>query len=278
MRLTIQVRALQPLYFKKQHGFTLIELTIVIVLLSVLALGVSSYIGLGATMYSDATEREQVLNQSRFVAERLQRELRNAAPNSIRTNNAALLRCIEFAPIQASGVYLQAPVAPDAGNELRLAMLSWQGSYLGSPFTIYPRELADLYGNSGSTILLAGTEQDDGDGNSATRTVQLASSHSFPLDSPEQRFYLLAASPVSYCFNGVDGSIRRYSSYSYSAAQPLPPAGNADLMASDVQHVRFAVNDAVLTRNSVVNLLLQFGQSPASDMFFNYEVHIPNVP
>ncbi|MBV2130462.1 PilW family protein [Arsukibacterium indicum] len=262
----------------QQRGFTLIELTLVIVLLSVLALGVSSYIGLGATMYSDATEREQVLNQSRFVAERLQRELRNAAPNSIRSSDAALLRCIEFAPIVASGVYLKAPVAPAADSELQLAMLNWQGSYLNLPFTIYPRELADIYGATGSTILLSGSETDDGDGNNATRTVQLSSSHSFPLDSPERRFYLLAASPVSYCFNGVDGSIRRYSNYSYNAAQQLPPAGAAVLMASDVQQVRFAINDAVLTRNSVVNMLLQFGQSPASDMFFNYEVHIPNVP
>ncbi|MDX1539567.1 type II secretion system protein [Arsukibacterium sp.] len=260
------------------QGFTLIELTIVIVLLSVLALGVSSYIALGASMYSDATEREQVLNQSRFVAERLQRELRNAAPNSIRSSDAALLRCIEFAPIVASGVYLQAPVAPAEGNELRLAILNWQDDYLDLPFTIYPRELADIYGASGSTIPLSGNETDDADGNSATRTVQLSNSHSFPLDSPEKRFYLLAASPVSYCFNAVDGSIRRYSDYSYTAAQPLPPAGSAALMASDVLQVRFAVNQAVLTRNSVVNLLLQFGQSPASDMFFNYEVHIPNVP
>ncbi|WP_152663095.1 PilW family protein [Arsukibacterium ikkense] len=261
-----------------QRGFTLIELTIVIVLLSILALGVSSYIGLGASMYSDATEREQVLTQSRFVAERLQRELRNAAPNSIRAADGPLLRCIEFAPIVASGVYLQAPVAPDAGNELRLALLNWQDSYLGLPFTIYPRQLHDIYGSSGSTIPLSGSEQDDADGNSATRTVQLASSHSFPLDSPEQRFYLLAASPVSYCFNGVEGSIRRYSGYSYNATQPLPPAAVGSLMAGNVQQVRFAINDAVLTRNSVVNLLLQFGQSQASDMFFNYEVHIPNVP
>ena len=276
MHSTVQMQLqLRP---RAQHGFSLIELTIVIVLLSVLALGVSSYIGLGATMYSDATEREQVLNQSRFVAERLQRELRNAAPNSIRSADTALLRCIEFAPIVASGLYLQAPVTPTAGSELRLAMFGWQSSYQTLPFTIYPRQLADIYGTSGSTIRLNGSEQDDGDGNDATVTVQLESSHSFPLDSPEKRFYLLSASPVSYCFNGVDGSIRRYSDYSYSAAQPLPPSGIAALMASDVQQVRFAINEAVLTRNSVVNLLLQFGQSPASDMFFNYEVHIPNVP
>ena len=269
-------------FIRLRHGFTLIELTIVIVLLSVLALGVSSYIGLGASMYSDATEREQVLNQSRFVAERLQRELRNAAPNSIRAADAALLRCIEFAPIVSSGIYLQAPVAPQAGSELRLAVLNWQAGYLGAvpglPLSIYPRQPNDIYGNTGSTILFSGTETDDMDGNNATRTVQLASSHSFPLDSPERRFYLLSPSPVSYCFNAVDRSIRRYSNYSYSAAQPLPPLGNSDLMASDVQQVRFAIDNAVLTRNSVVNLLLQFGQSQASDMFFNYEVHIPNVP
>ncbi|KKO48116.1 hypothetical protein VT06_13495 [Arsukibacterium sp. MJ3] len=274
----MQPRLSLRLQQKAQRGFTLIELTIVMVLLAILALGVSSYIGLGATMYSDATEREQVLNQSRFVAERLQRELRNAAPNSIRSADAALLRCIEFAPITASGVYLQAPVAPVVGNELRLALRNWQASYLGLPLTIYPRQPSDIYASTGSTVSLTGTETDDADGNSATRTVQLASNHSFPLDSPEQRFYLLAASPVSYCFNGVEGSIRRYSNYNYSAVQPLPPAAAGSLMAGNVQLVRFSVNNAVLTRNSVVNVRLQFGQSPASDMFFNYEVHIPNVP
>jgi MSHA biogenesis protein MshO len=34
----------------------------------------------------------------------------------------------------------------------------------------------------------------------------------------------------------------------------------------------------VLTRNSVVNIFLQFGYGGNADMFFNYEVHIPNVP
>ncbi|HSG50997.1 MAG TPA: type II secretion system protein, partial [Rheinheimera sp.] len=70
----------------RYRGFTLIELVITLVVLSILAVGVSSYLGFGARLYSDVAEREQILGQSRFVAERMIRELRNAAPNSVRVN------------------------------------------------------------------------------------------------------------------------------------------------------------------------------------------------
>jgi MSHA biogenesis protein MshO len=50
------------------------------------------------------------------------------------------------------------------------------------------------------------------------------------------------------------------------------------LMAEGLRSAVFRVTDAVLTRNSVVNIFLQFGYGGNADMFFNYEVHIPNVP
>ena len=55
--------------------------------------------------------------------ERLNREVRHALPNSIRTigdNN----QCLEFVPIDKSAIYLDIPVAPEApSNSVKVVML-----------------------------------------------------------------------------------------------------------------------------------------------------------
>ena len=47
---------------------------------------------------------------------------------------------------------------------------------------------------------------------------------------------------------------------------------------SDVNREPFSFNSATLQRNSVVNLYLEFQANTDENMFFNHEVHIPNVP
>ena len=49
-------------------------------------------------------------------------------------------------------------------------------------------------------------------------------------------------------------------------------------MAQQVKAAEFLVQQPVLNRNAVVNVFLQFGSDTSSDLFFNYEVHLPNVP
>ena len=101
-------------------------------------------------------------------------------------------------------------------------------------------------------------------------------------ESPQKRFYLLD-SPVSFCLVGQQ--LRRYSGYGFQVAQPLPPpVGNGDVIASGLTNQSgepaFLLNAAVLNRNAVLHLFWRF--SPArdvgQDLFFNHEVHIPNVP
>lgn len=260
------------------RGFTLTELIIVMVILAILAIGASSYLGIGARMYSEASEREQLLSSGRFAAERLVRELRGAAPNSVRIEQSAGINCLEFAPIVSSGLYQQLPVAPESAATLSLLHMSWQASFLGLPFTVYPVTPADIYTTSGATILLEGTLQADADANPVTIEIELATAHSFPKNSPEQRFYLLAEGPTSFCYNALTQELRRYQGYAYLAAQPLPPVAAGILMAKNVRAASFTAVPASLSRNSVVNVMLRFDASNVDDLYFNYEVHIPNVP
>ena len=264
----------------KQRGFTLIELIITLVVLAILALGVTSYIGIGATMYTDTAQREQLLGQSRFVAERMLRELRNAAPNSVRVQptipQIGVINCIEFTPIAASGRYSVAPVLPESHKELVLHLYNWNSNLLGKSLLIYPVNPSDYYANSAARISLNATVTNSADittpANGATVKLTLDNAHSFAHHSPQQRFFIVEQ-PVSYCV--ANNQIRRLVGHNYSAGLPL--AGSGVLMAEQARRAEFKVLPAVLTRNAVVNMLLQFGPD-GSDMFFNYEVHIPNVP
>lgn len=70
------------------RGFTLIELVMVILLLGVMVTFSSQFIGIGTQIYGDASSREQLMSDARFAMERLNRELRDAVPGSVRVEDA----------------------------------------------------------------------------------------------------------------------------------------------------------------------------------------------
>lgn len=255
----------------RSRGFTLVELIVSMVLLAILAGGVSSYLGIGARMYSEAAEREQILGQSRFVAERLLREVRNAVPNSLFL--AAAGDCLIFSPMLYSGSYISLPfdsendpfsvISPDLAAISPVTFLPGQQPTV----LVYPRNINDVYvpgPTSGAAAALA--EISTVDASNARFTLRLANaSFRFARQSPERRFYI-ADAPVSYC-PVPDGNGR------YNLLR------NGVLMAEGLRsNSVFQVSNAILTRNSVVNIFLQFGADNNPDMFFNYEVHIANVP
>ncbi len=266
-------------------GFTLIELILVIIVLGILATITTSYLSLGVRMYTEANERTQLLNQSRFAIERLTRELRNVVPNSVRIQGS----CIEFMPLSAAARYSVVPF-DSVGTSLTFysALPEWQDSDTsndnslvnsGDYLSIYPTSSAHIYGD----IALAGTEK---------RTVQITSdpvatggdvnltilSNRFPAQSSSQRMYLMPSSPVSYCV--ANAQLRRYDNYAVTQNQQVNLSGGI-LMAENLDQGSFqpfTIAPAVLQRNAVVHIILKFQSDFGDDLFFNQEVHVPNVP
>lgn len=270
----------------RSRGFTLIELVTSIVLLSILAISVTSYIGVAARMYVDVTEREQLLAQSRFAIERLSRELRNATPNSIRivTSDPANVACLEFTPFLLSGIYTLAPVSPETSERVEvIGANGFTTLSLNNRLVIYPSQADAIYDVADpANALVTGLDANEPDSSEFTAVLELSGQHSFFQHSPEQRWYLLDT-PVSYCV--VQEQLFRFSQYGFYAEQPTPATAlnHGVLMAESIVNLSlgepvFRYDAAVLNRNAVVNMLFRYSRNLSDDTFFNHEVHILNVP
>lgn len=285
---------------KSLHGFTLIELILVIVVLGILATATTSYLGLGARMYAEASDRDQLLSQSRFALERLTRELRNALPNSARLhdgNNG--WQCIEFVPVVVAARYTTIPTVAQPGNSISLFSLASEWARLKAKHDDYITENKTfrvyVYATDKSQIYSAADanpgrfhslQPDDLGklysvaGNTAPYTVTLSLSNnvSFSSSSPSNRLYL-ADEPVSYCITAA-GELVRYESYGFSPGVPVVINGQSSLMANNLNTAQsiFMIEDPVLSRNSVAHVVLAFESGFSDNLFFNQEIHIPNVP
>ncbi|PSS72737.1 PilW family protein [Shewanella algae] len=259
-------------------GFTLVELVTVILILGILVVGVSSFIIFGTRIFVDSTAVDRVLGSSRFVMERLSRELRNAVPSSLRLQSSSQLQCLEFLPITASGSYLSLPLAPDVQADTATVFAPATAISASEQLLVYPLTNAEIYG-SGSNKRHA---IDKVVLNGSLLTLQFAAAVNFAEASPAKRFYV-AGQPVSYCFSPVNGSIRRYSNYGYHASQPLPDTmGTGALMAEGLSN-DIATNPAVqllpatLVNNAIVQLRPEF--SVVGEHFqYQHQVQVINVP
>jgi len=126
----------------KQRGFTLIELVLVIIILGVVSVGLSGIIGNAMQAVITVNEREQLLREGSFLAERVNREINAAVPNSIRISGNASVHCMEFVPMLFSSLYLNIPLANESGTTADLLELS---DIQGNPFV-------PLYSSGGSLM------------------------------------------------------------------------------------------------------------------------------
>lgn len=272
------------------EGFTLIELITVIIVLGVVSVGISGFIRTGVEIYADSTERDQLLGDSRFVMERLNRELRMAIPNSVRVsaNNGGTIQCVEFVPSEWVSFYTSLSVDPDTSTNATVVALDsdqyvWQA---GDFAIVYPTNNNEVYDTSlNKRIQITacsdnGTDSDCSSADDPNGTAQLTLASAFDDHSPASRLYI-ARKSVSYCTRSSDGSIYRNEG---AITETQFVYGSGILMAENVNNdfnnpdqLPFKVSDATLTRNSLVNILFAFERN---EEIINYssEVHIPNVP
>ncbi|MFQ3208705.1 MAG: MSHA biogenesis protein MshO [Colwellia sp.] len=254
---------MKQLIRNKSSGFTLIEMIVVIVILGVLAAGISSFIKFSTQIYTEATTREQLVSSARFAIERLNRDVRNALPNSVRLTNAG--ECLEFTPIIATTTYTDIPVAPE-GARNTINVIEFDNNFAGTTdidwsVVVYPLNADDVYdddNNNNNKVFDVSSISLPAD----VRTITLDNSVLFAEDSPTQRLYFInKKASVKYCLqnNGL--------------------SRNDILMAQDINTTSsaFDISPPTLQRNAMVQVHFQFEKNNET-VTFNNEIQVLNVP
>ena len=266
-------------------GFTLVELVTVMVLLGIAVVGMSTLLGNMSGIYLQSAEREKLLGQSRFVLERLNRELRDAVPNSLRVNNSSSWSCLEFVPFTAVMRYRTIALQPDTLTTMDVVSQDPDfGAAAGQWLLVYPANPTDIYTASAQKVQLHNNPLQNDDSNPVTYRLQFNQAFGFGTVSPATRAYLLD-NPVSFCALGNE--IRRYQGYSLQSTQPLPGTGlsNGALMARQISNDLstrpvFELAPDALTRNSLVQIQLELTAEQDSGTVLSYShlVQVSNVP
>lgn len=264
----------KPISKNRNQGFTLIELVLVIAILGIISVGFIGFINIGSNVYQNVSNRDALISDARFSVERLNRELRNALPNSIRIIDDGSTQCLEFVPIMASSIYLNIPVFPDIARDtldIVKASVDYQTN-TDDMVVVYPIDANDAYDPATSKKAVGLVSVDKTADSRWVITVD--NDFSFAADSPNERLFIVSE-PVSYC--ATNGELRRHDNYGFSANQSIVIGGV--LMAENVdvsEGFPFSF-DQKLQSDAIVQIDLSFTRNNET-VFFSNGVHITNVP
>ena len=276
---------------KKQQGFTLIELVVVIILLGVTSVGIARILGLATQNYVNAADRDQLINSARFAIERLNREIPEALPNSIRsfsvTDSGTNFDCIEFIPITASSTYLD--ITNIAMDQFNVIDFNTADGNLGTctascgNVAIYTLSNDDVYVDPEQSIgQLFSINTITATTTANVLQVTLNNEVTVGALSPTDRVFFVDQ-PVRYCMDNSTSELFRVSDYDIASnltSSVLPSGSTRVLMAENVISVNVDVQNASLTRNAVVliDLTFQSNVDNSENIPFSHEISILNTP
>lgn len=267
-----------PMY--QQSGFTLVELIMVIVISSILAVGTTRFIAQTSDSFIVSSQRLTIATTAGLISEKISREVRSALPNSIRIFADGTNSCLEFIPVVNSSEYLSVPLAA-AENSFQIVPLlaGLNRGYV----SVYPSSTSDIYNSASNTVTQVQATVSVVAGMPGIQEIVFdgAANVQFATGSPTQRVYL-TSQPVAFCEDN-NGFVWRYFDYGFhnnSAAQ-LPPASNRrEVIGNSLQvgSLEFKLAPAQLQRNAVVRISMIVTSPRSESVAIAQEVQLRNVP
>lgn len=268
----------------KQSGFTLIELIITIVLGGIVAAITSSILTQPINAYMDSSRRATLTATADSALQRMQRDIRRALPNSIRTSadgsTLELLHIIDGGRYRAqlssdaSGDLLDFSMADTSFDSLG-PLQNFSNISLGSDrVVVYPLSTAggNPYAGDNTAVI----------SNSSTDNSIAYSAFQFPFASPQQRFFIIDT-PITYSCNTSalatkDKVLIRYDGYAIQATQPEPPASEKAIQANYISNCTFTYDAGSSTRAGLVTLELVVADETGESVRLLHQIHVDNQP
>jgi len=274
--------------YRTQHGFTLIEMIIVIVIGGILAAMTTSILTLPINSYIDSTRRATLTDAAESALRRMQRDIRRALPNSIRVSSDG--QSLELLHIVDGGRY-RAQYYTDAsgainGDTLDFTATDTSFDVLGSlqnfaqvtagedRLVVYPVDAsgANAYVGSNSSVV----------SNASTVDSLAFTAKQFPLASPQQRFFIIDT-PITYrCDTDPsarkDRTLVRYQNYDIQATQPTPPSEGAAIQANYLASCQFSYSSGSSSRAGLVTIELSLTDDANESVRLVHQVHVDNQP
>ena len=290
---------------RRQRGFTLMELVIVIVITGVIGGMVAVFIRAPVQGYLDTTARATLADAADTAARRLARDVRLALPNSVRvTPNGQFL---ELLLTRTGGRYLSESDPPGLGNVLGFtpgqaypasftvvgampadALGTRQAISVGDQIVVY--NLGAAYAPNNAYTCSAATGCNRAPVTGVAGGVVTLGSYPFatdpaPLPSPSNRFQVVTT-PVTYACNPQLGTLTRYSGYAIGANQPASETGaplagaTAALLARQVAACVFSYSTLANVQRGLVNINLSLGvaNSNTGVVRLVQQVQVRNTP
>lgn len=306
------------LVLSAQKGFSLIEVIVVIVVMSIISIGIVQYIVDSASGYSRTAIRSELSASGRVVIDRIAMDLHNALPNSVRVTSAytsasgevtggdayAGDQCIEFVPILSATTYIDPRIRPQPRTTTFTVVdfVPPVTNTVSAYISIFPRNTGQIYGadfvGPNTNEAIAGASVADANTTDGINEVTTTTNHRFRRSSPTMRAFMVD-DPISFCVKGE--RLYRYTDYGFSSTQlrPVDIDGSCAgtclpdstpgrvLMTSHVDNA--ALTDAgsqafdFLTanrrRNAVVQIELNFEKDNSGDeVLLNHEVLLHSSP
>lgn len=248
------------------RGFTIVEMVVVIAVVVILGSMSVGFIQNAIASYV-STEQNVFLSEMADVAlRRINRDIHNALPNSVRVASDGANSFVEFVPIESAGRYRSGNNATGGGDPLQFALADSSFEVFGTPVDVASGSKLVIY-----NLGIAGADIYDGSnlvdlssvGNGLSSLTFAAKT--FNLASPNSRFFIVRTASTYAC-DMTNGKLLYYSGYNIQSSQPasfaaLNALATPRVVVDNIVGCSMDYTPGVLQRSGLVTIALHLAKN-----------------